>query len=375
MSTIAFPGQPPPSSPHDAFYPSSFDSASTNGFQLHPLSVHPPRTPRTSVATTPFSSQASAVEREESGENPHELEVESDDEKEGIQEKSVAQNRIRAQEVWRELLETSAGRDKTFKIIQYSAKVYLLFHTAASRRMPVQGPMKRAFEAALLERLGSTISGLSLTRKCLIMFNWLAPLTSILAEHHASPVYKAGGAKAAPVPRKPLLHTFLHAPPPVLLELVQAVADDVATCSRLGLVGKRTGERAGRFADWCWFASTLVNLVENSVELGVIQNSQRTVESRLYAESMAGATAKSTPRNTKIDDRELKLLQKQAYWLQVQRTKLLMDLVFVSYDVFRWQRGREAMQALSGLASALLSSSKLYDRHRNSLIKTKILSF
>ena len=180
------------------------------------------------------------------------------------------------------------------------------------------------------------------------MFNWLTPLTSILAEHHASPVYKPGGAKTAPSSRKPLLHTFLHAPPPVLLELVQAVADDVSTCSKLGLLGKRTGQRAGRFADWCWFASTLVDLVENSVELGVINNSQRagefdtftfwwdllmlnwkTVESRLYAESMSGATAKSAPRNTKIDDRELKLLQKQAYWLQVQRTKLVMDLIFV----------------------------------------------
>jgi len=110
------------------------------------------------------------------------------------------------------------------------------------------------------------------------MFNWLTPLTSILAEHHASPVYKAGGAKTAPSPRKPLLHTFLHAPPPVLLELVQAVADDVSTCSKLGLLGKRTGQRAGRFADWCWFASTLVDLVENSVELGVINNSQRAGE-------------------------------------------------------------------------------------------------
>ena len=55
----------------------------------------------------------------------------------------------------------------------------------------------------------------------------------------------------------------------------------------------------------------------------------QTVESRLYAESMAGATAKSTPHNTKVDDRELKLLQRQAYWLQIQRTKLLMDLIFV----------------------------------------------
>ena len=34
------------------------------------------------------------------------------------------------------------------------------------------------------------------------------------------------------------------------------------------------GERAGRLADWCWFASTLVNLVENSVERSVILDLQ-----------------------------------------------------------------------------------------------------
>jgi hypothetical protein len=115
------------------------------------------------------------------------------------------------------------------------------------------------------------------------MFNWLTPLTSILAEHSASPVYTAGDAKAAPSPRKPLLHTFLHAPPPVLLELVQGVADDVSTWSKLGLLGRRTGERAGRFADWCWFASTLVDLVENNVELSMITNSQRTGEFDRFA--------------------------------------------------------------------------------------------
>ncbi|KAI0285026.1 hypothetical protein BGY98DRAFT_910241 [Russula aff. rugulosa BPL654] len=376
MSTITFPGQPSSSSPHDALYPLSFDSVSINGFQMNPESAHPPRTPRTSVTTTtPFSSHASA-ENEGTDDGPTELEIEVDEEEEDSQEKkSAAKNLVHPQEVWRELFGTSSGRDKAFKIIQYSMKVYLLFHFAVSRRMPVQGIKRGAFERSLLRRMESTVSGLSLTRKCLIMFNWLTPLTSILAEHHASPVYKAGGATTAPSPRKPLLYTFLHAPPPVLLELVQSVADDLATCSKLGLFGKRTGERAGRFADCCWFASTLVDLVENSVEQGMISNSQRTVESRLYKESMTGATAKSTPRRTKVDDRELKLLQKQAYWLQVQRTKLIMDLIFVSYDVFRWQRGREAVQALTGLASALLSSSKLYNRHRNSLLKTKVLSF
>jgi hypothetical protein len=74
---------------------------------------------------------------------------------------------------------------------------------------------------------------------------------------------------------KPLLYTVLHAPPPVLLELVQAVADDVYTCSRLGLIGNKTGDRAGRFSDWCWLLATLVGLVENGVERGIIGQQQR----------------------------------------------------------------------------------------------------
>jgi hypothetical protein len=70
------------------------------------------------------------------------------------------------------------------------------------------------------------------------------------------------------------LYSLLYAPPPVLLELVNAVADDVATCSKLGLLGKRLGSRADRFADWCWFIATLVGLVENGVERQMIGNLQ-----------------------------------------------------------------------------------------------------
>jgi hypothetical protein len=317
----------------------------------------------------PFSH--SNEKRDDMEEHATEPDGELDDEDEGAQEKSATKNQVHPHDVWREFLKTSAGRDKALKLIQYSMNVYLFFHRTVSRRMPVQATQKRAFETELLHRLESTASGLSMARKCLIMFNWLTPMTSILAEHSASPAYGAEGKKATQLPQKPLLHTFLHASPPILLDLVQSFADDIYTWSKLGLVGRQTGERAGRFADCCWLASTLVELVENHVEHSMIISSQRAVESRLYAESMAGATAKSAPRNTKIDDRELKLLRQQAYWLQVQRTKLLMDLIFVSFEVFKWQRGREAVKALSGLASALLSSSKLYDRHRNSLIKSK----
>ena len=44
---------------------------------------------------------------------------------------------------------------------------------------------------------------------------------------------------------------------------------------------------------------------------------------------MTGATAKSKPQTSKLDDRELSRLKKQDYWLQVTRAKLLMDLIFV----------------------------------------------
>jgi hypothetical protein len=74
---------------------------------------------------------------------------------------------------------------------------------------------------------------------------------------------------------KPFLHAILYAPPPVLLDLVNAMADDVATLSRMGLLGKKTGDRAGNFADWCWLLATLVGLVENGVERQMIGNLQR----------------------------------------------------------------------------------------------------
>jgi sulfite reductase alpha subunit-like flavoprotein len=44
---------------------------------------------------------------------------------------------------------------------------------------------------------------------------------------------------------------------------------------------------------------------------------------------MTGATAKSTPKASKIDEKELARLQKQDYWLQMSRAKLVMDLIFV----------------------------------------------
>ena len=68
----------------------------------------------------------------------------------------------------------------------------------------------------------------------------------------------------------------------MLLELVQAGADDVATWARLGLLGKTLGGRAERFSDWCWLFATLVGLVENGVERQMIGNLQHEGEQSFF---------------------------------------------------------------------------------------------
>jgi hypothetical protein len=113
----------------------------------------------------------------------------------------------------------------------------------------------------------------NLDRKMLILFNWLGPLTEILAQHAEN--QSLSMKKPAAQKSRPFLHTFLHASPPTLLELANGLSDDISTLSRVGLINKRVGERAAYYADWCWFLSTLVNLVENAVERSLITEQQR----------------------------------------------------------------------------------------------------
>jgi hypothetical protein len=194
----------------------------------------------------------------------------------------------------------------------------------------------------------------AMLRKCLILFNWLTPLTTITAPQplpyaSSSKLGNSIHASKKPPPPPPLLHTFLHAPPPVLLDLVNSLSDDIATFSRLGLIGKRIGEKAAKLADWCWFSGTLVGLVEVGVEQGLVRNLMDEskkhhslltkwcpdcveAESRLYASTFAdGVPPLSSTASPEVlaAERELEKLKRQYYWLQISRAKLLMDLIFV----------------------------------------------
>jgi hypothetical protein len=144
MASISFaqPGDAP------GFFPNTFEPAGGASFQMNPLSAHPPRAPRASHDT--YAPEPEPL---------HEVEVDADDER---TRKRAA--RLRREAVWRDMLATSTGRDKAFKVLQYGLKLYLLFHTSLAATRLVRRPRAGAWDHTLLERLDVAVGKLSLSR-------------------------------------------------------------------------------------------------------------------------------------------------------------------------------------------------------------------
>ena len=94
---------------------------------------------------------------------------------------------------------------------------------------------------------------------------------------------------------------------------------------------------------------------------------------------MTGATEKSKSTASKADEKELEKLHRQDFWLRIQRTKLLLDLLFVctyflpnillagstrmtlhfslyclAYELFNIKPMRNAVKPFAGLGAAFL---------------------
>ena len=204
-------------------------------------------------------------------------------------------------------------------------------------------------------------------------------------------------------PPPPFLHTFLHAPPPVLLDLLNSLSDDIATFSRLGLIGKRIGERAANLANWCWFSGTLVGLVEVGVEQGLVKNLMDEGESAEFSILLCHLTLLRRKRNLGCIRRRLptvyRLRRGHRFGMLPtrrssrgsrgnttgceyhERSSLWILFLFVSvnfvmhcrfrstfcvaYECFRFRRARQPVMGISGLLSAVLRCAGTSDETRS----------
>lgn len=81
---------------------------------MNPHSSHPPRTPRTSIISSGSNVYGTSIydANEVDQEKPHEVEDELEDEEDD--KVKALEARVRKEDVWREMLLTSNGRDKAF---------------------------------------------------------------------------------------------------------------------------------------------------------------------------------------------------------------------------------------------------------------------
>lgn len=79
---------------------------------MNPLSSHPPRTPRTSVISSSHLYGASIYETK--NETQDTADVDTADGEEEPDRVAEAVSRVRREDVWREMILTSNGRDKAF---------------------------------------------------------------------------------------------------------------------------------------------------------------------------------------------------------------------------------------------------------------------
>ena len=77
-------------------------------------------------------------------------------------------------------------------------------------------------------------------------------------------------------------------------------------------------------------------------------------EARLYADSVTASSGSSKSSLAVQIEKEMKKLRRQDFWLKIQRTKLLMDLLFVTYDLFNIKYAPKTVKAFAGLSAALL---------------------
>jgi len=117
----------------------------------------------------------------------------------------------------------------------------------------------------------------------------------------------------------------------------------------------------------------LASMVENGAERNIVRQLMKEVQEKIYEGELEGRDLDAEGcGDVEEGEREADKLKVQLGWVRLQRWRLIMDLIFVSYELFKFKRAREPVMAISGLISGVLSSAELYEKHKQALLKSDI---
>jgi hypothetical protein len=220
------------------------------------------------------------------------------------------------------------GRDKAMKLVQYSIKLVLWLALHQPR------------QTGLRKRFSALASALSTTRKVIRLGHWMESIQELIEWYKERP-------KASSHIRRWLLDSL-----PPLVAFFNDIFDDIYCLCRIKCLPKPLEGPAERYANWCWFTSTLIDLYSNA-------KSQWKIQADIRAQRQLLKSGSIQSDEQEIIKTKLATLQDKAYWLRVTGGKLLCDLGFCSYDIFHWQFS-DGWQASTGFLSGALSAHKLW---------------
>ncbi|KAF9974984.1 hypothetical protein BGZ73_001477 [Actinomortierella ambigua] len=242
---------------------------------------------------------------------------------------------ISYRKILRRISDEVDGRDKTVKVIQYFAKVFLWLFLADSKRYKV-----------LAMRVKALAKQFSTTRKVLRLGHFVDPLAAVLL------LYKTTRAK---IREQGLRQTVLAKPKDetwrdvtrsrlgdlcTVLGFVQDIADDLYCLGSIGVLDKVWADKSEPWSIYLWMVGVTIDLHENL---------QSIYDARKQLKRIVAEKGTESPEYAKQ--------ARKIHWLQVTTVKLGGDFLFCGYDALHCSFS-DGFQAVTGLASGLAGAYK-----------------
>ncbi|KAF9110841.1 hypothetical protein BGX27_005831 [Mortierella sp. AM989] len=246
-------------------------------------------------------------------------------------------------QIIREISDLVDGRDKTIKVIQYFAKVFLWVFLSDPKQYKL-----------FATRLKALAKQFSTTRKVLRLGHFVDPLASVLTlaatlrghlQKHGirGTLAKSPSESWRDTTRDRLgnLNTVFG--------FVQDIADDICCLGGIGVLDRSFADKAEPWSNRLWMMGVSIDLHENLQSI-------RDVKKQIQALEMKALHHKSEEEEKAWTAQHVKLTTK-LHWLKVTTVKLGGDFLFCAYDNLHCSFS-DGFQAVTGFASGIAGAYK-----------------
>ncbi|KAF8938150.1 Peroxisomal membrane protein PMP27 [Haplosporangium gracile] len=248
-------------------------------------------------------------------------------------------------QIIREISDVVDGRDKTIKVIQYFAKVFLWLFLSNPKQY-----------AVLTTRLKALAKQFSTTRKVLRLGHFIDPMASVLTLAVALrsnlrkqglrwTLDKAPSQKWGNTLRDRLGHLN------TVLGFVQDISDDIYCLGVIGVLDKNFADKAEPWSNRLWMVGVTIDLHENLQTIRDVRKQIKALEAQMAIEG-----GQDAERDISCQAQHLKLTTK-LHWLKVTTVKLGGDFLFCGYDNLHCSFS-DGFQAVTGFISGLAGAYK-----------------